>query len=112
MVPAAPLLPATAAVSADVAHRTGPMATLVVDPGEVVPGVEAGEARDGVVDDPPEDADPPGVVDDEFEEHALSAAPAATMPDTRAMHTREWPDSLGTLTDRVRLSAGTTGSRP
>jgi len=63
-----------------VAHRAGPAATLAVDPGDVVAWVEPGEVRAVVVDDPPEEADPPGVVDGELEEHAPRRAPAIRMP--------------------------------
>jgi hypothetical protein len=112
MVPAAPLLPATAAVSADVAQRTRPVATLVVDPGELVPGVEPGEVRAVVVVDPPEDDDPPGVVDGELDEHAPSRAPAVTTPATRATTTRERPADLVTLIDRLRPGPGTPEPRP
>jgi len=111
MVPAAPLLPATAAVRAVVVHLTGPVATLVVDPGEVVPGVDPGEVRAVVDDDPLEDDDPPGVVDGEFEEHAPSRAPAVRTLVARATTTRERPAGPVTVIDRPRPGPGTPDPR-
>jgi hypothetical protein len=107
-VPAAPLLPETTAVRARVAHRAGPAATLVVDPGDVVPVVDPG-VRVVVVDAPPEDADPPGVVDGEFEEHAPRRPPAIRMPPSAVTSRRELPSDPVTLVERLRRWAGPPG---
>jgi hypothetical protein len=76
MVPAAPLLPTTEPVSAAVAHRTGPVATVVaVRPAGVV-DVEMIEVE---VEADPADADPEVVVGaGAFDEHAPSRPPPRT----------------------------------
>jgi hypothetical protein len=91
-----------------VAHRAGPVATVVVDPGEVVRG-EPGEVRAVVVDELPEDDDPPGVVDGEFEEHAPRRPPAIRRPAAMAT-SRECPAGP-VLMDGLRQWSGTPGTR-
>ena len=73
MVPAAPLLPTTEPVSAAVAHRTGPVATVVVGPAG---GRRRRRVIGVVVEADPADADPEVVVGaGAFDEHAAEQAP-------------------------------------
>jgi len=112
MVPAAPLLPTTAAVSAAVAHRAGPAATVVVGPVEVLPDVVWAEEGRVVVDEPAEDADPPGGVDDEFEEQATRRPPPPRMTATTVTTVLVRRSVLVLLIDRLPTGPWNAGSRP